>query len=115
MARPAVENFPQLLVLGPSSLQGRGHEYKRDPRRPEWRGWHAARRGLGTTLRAAGEADQTIQAILRHANVKTTQACYIKAVPRNSRTAMQKLGQSIAEKMWLRAQLKPQPCDLSIS
>lgn len=69
------------------------HEYERDLSRPQWRGWHAFRRGLATTLHALGENDQTIQNILRHANVKTTQQCYIKSVPVNSKKAMQKFGQ----------------------
>jgi len=43
------------------------HKYERDLSRPEWRGWHAFRRGLATTLHALGENDQTIQNILRHA------------------------------------------------
>jgi len=76
-----------------------GHEYERDPRRPKWRAWHAFRRGLATTLHASGEADKTIQAILRHANVNTTQQCYIKAVPENSTRAMLKFGALIADKM----------------
>jgi integrase len=69
------------------------HNYERDAARPQWRGWHAFRRGLATTLHALGENDQTIQNILRHANVKTTQNCYIKAVPANSKKAMQRFGQ----------------------
>src|SRR5262249_44887378 len=32
-----------------------------------WRGWHAARRGLGTNLYRLGVPEKTIQAILRHA------------------------------------------------
>jgi integrase len=62
------------------------------PLRPEWHGWHAFRRSLATTLHALGEKDQTIQNILRHANVKTTQQCYIKSVPVNSKKAMRKFG-----------------------
>jgi integrase len=69
------------------------HKYERDALRPEWHGWHAFRRGLATTLHALGENDQTIQNILRHANVKTTQQCYIKSVPANSKKAMLKFGQ----------------------
>jgi len=74
------------------------HEYERDPSRPEWRGWHAFRRGLATTLHALEESDQTIQNILRHANVKTTQQCYIKAVPANSKKAMLRFGQMFESK-----------------
>lgn len=41
------------------------HEFKRDASRPEWHGWHAFRRGLGTTLAELGVDDLTIQRILR--------------------------------------------------
>jgi len=47
---------------------------------------------LATTIHALGEIDQTIQNILRHANVKGAQQCYIKSVPVNSKKAMQKFG-----------------------
>jgi integrase len=43
-----------------------------------WFGWHAFRRGLGTRLNEAGVDDKTIQAILRHADVSTTMAYYVK-------------------------------------
>jgi hypothetical protein len=45
------------------------HEFKRDVLRPEWRGWHAFRRGLATNLHLLGVNDKTIQAILRHSNI----------------------------------------------
>ena len=50
----------------------------RDPRIPEWHGWHVARGGLSTNLFRLGVADKTIQSILRHSNVQVTQAHYIK-------------------------------------
>lgn len=53
-----------------------------------WRGWHAFRRGLATFLHAQGIDDKTIQAILRHENVSTTQKSYIKTVPESVRNAM---------------------------
>ncbi|HUN62548.1 MAG TPA: tyrosine-type recombinase/integrase [Candidatus Sulfotelmatobacter sp.] len=43
-----------------------------------WFGWHAFRRGLGTRLNEAGVDDKTIQSILRHADVSTTMAYYVK-------------------------------------
>jgi integrase len=49
-----------------------------DATRPEWHGWHAFRRGLGTNLAELGVDELTIQRILRHANVATTRAHYIK-------------------------------------
>src|SRR5437762_8575830 len=47
-------------------------DYKRDARLPEWHGWHAARRGLGSNLYHLGTPEKVIQRILRHANVSTT-------------------------------------------
>jgi integrase len=64
------------------------HEYRRDVRLPEWRGWHAFRRGLATNLHDLGVDDKTIQAILRHSNVSVTQRCYIKSLPKQSKAAM---------------------------
>jgi integrase len=52
----------------------------------EWHGWHAFRRGLATNLHRLGVPDKTIQAILRHANVAVTQACYIKTVAEDIHT-----------------------------
>ena len=56
-----------------------------------WRGWHGFRRGLATNLHRLGVPEKTIQAILRHANVSTTQTCYIKTAPEDARAAMNKL------------------------
>jgi integrase len=53
------------------------HDWQRDPRLPLWRGWHAARRGLGTNLHRLGVPPLVIQRILRHSNVSTTQSYYI--------------------------------------
>src|SRR5207244_6819113 len=39
----------------------------------EWHGWHAFRRGLATNLYRLGVPEKTIQAILRHSNLSTTQ------------------------------------------
>jgi len=67
------------------------HEYKRDERLPEWHGWHAARRGLGSNLYRLGVPDMVIQRILRHANVSTTATYYIKTAADDVRNAMAKL------------------------
>jgi integrase len=56
-----------------------------------WHGWHAFRRGLGTNLNALGADDKTIQTILRHSDVATTQTHYIKPIPKVSHAAMMKL------------------------
>ena len=67
------------------------HRYRRDARLPEWHGWHAARRGLGSNLYRLGVPDKTIQKILRHANVSTTANYYIKTADDDVRNAMAKL------------------------
>ena len=61
----------------------------------EWHGWHGFRRGLATNLHRLGVSDKTIQAILRHANVATTQNVYIKTVSEDARAAMDKLENSL--------------------
>jgi integrase len=71
------------------------HEYKRDASRPEWHGWHAARRGLGSNLYRLGVPDITIQKILRHANVNTTATYYIKTAAGDVRDAMEKLQDAV--------------------
>jgi len=72
-----------------------GHPYKRDNSIPEWHGWHAARRGLGSNLYRLGVPELVIQRILRHANVSTTAAYYIKTVEQDVRSAMIKLESEI--------------------
>jgi integrase len=57
----------------------------------QWHGWHAFRRGVGTNLNMLGFDDKTIQTILRHANVATTQSFYIKPVAKEAVAAMRKL------------------------
>jgi integrase len=64
------------------------HDYKRDARIPEWHGWHAARRGLGSNLYRLGVPDMVIQRILRHSNVSTTATYYIKTAAGDVRNAM---------------------------
>lgn len=62
-----------------------------------WHGWHAARRGLGSNLYALGIPEKTIQAILRHANVSTTNTYYIKTAPADALAAMAKLESAILQ------------------
>lgn len=61
-----------------------------------WKGWHAYRRGLATNLKELGVEDTTIQCILRHENVSTTQRFYIKTAPRVAQEAMRQLEEKIA-------------------
>jgi integrase len=44
----------------------------------KWKGWHAFRRGLATTLCQLGVDLRTMQAILRHSDPKTTMRHYVK-------------------------------------
>ena len=61
-----------------------------------WSGWHGFRRGLATNLFELGEDEATIQAILRHSDVKTTRRHYIqkKKASKESRQAMNRLAQA---------------------
>jgi integrase len=77
--------------LGEGKDTAPDHKFERDKILPEWRGWHAARRGLGTNLYRLGVSEKTIQAILRHANVSTTNTYYIKSAADDTRAAMAKL------------------------
>jgi integrase len=70
------------------------HPFKRDERYPEWHGWHAARRGLGSNLYRLG-VPEMIQRILRHANVSTTNTYYIKSAADDVRSAMATLEQHL--------------------
>jgi integrase len=56
-----------------------------------WHGWHAFRRGLGTRLNEFGVDSETIQAILRHGDVSTTQAYYILPDRTKTQAAMKKM------------------------
>jgi integrase len=80
-----------------SSHGANGHEYRRDATLPEWHGWHAARRGLGSNLYRLGVPDMVIQRILRHANVSTTATYYIKTAAGDVRDAMAKLENHISQ------------------
>ncbi len=71
--------------------------YERDPRIPEWHGFHAARRGLGSNLYRLGVHDKVIQKILRHSNVSTTTTYYIKSTATDVAEAMQQFEQNIAQ------------------
>jgi len=60
-------------------------------------GWHGCRRGLATNLKEMECVDDlTIQAILRHQDVRTTQRFYIKTVAATMQDAMRQFGEKIA-------------------
>jgi integrase len=84
------------------------HEYVRDASLPEWHGWHAFRRGLATNLHELDVPDKLIQKILRHKDVKVTQACYI--LPRDPAiaAAMERLEERLSTQDTYRT-LKPVP------
>ena len=61
-----------------------------------WHGWHAFRRGLATNLWELGVPAEVAQLILRHANVATTQAHYLRLESRGKQqAAMKRLGQAL--------------------
>jgi len=76
------------------------HGFERDSTLPKWHGWHAARRGLGTNLYRLGVPEKTIQAILRHANVSTTNTYYIKTAAADAQEAMARLEAEIMGNRW---------------
>jgi integrase len=61
----------------------------------EWHGWHAFRRGLATNLYRLDVSARTIQAILRHSNVSTTLAFYVKTSGADVVAAMERLGKEM--------------------
>jgi integrase len=75
------------------------HDFKRDERLPEWHGWHACRRGLGSNLYALGVPEKVIQLILRHANVSTTNTYYIKPMGNDVLSAMANLEEKVEEQI----------------
>ena len=81
----------------------------------EWHGWHALRRGLASNLHDLGVQDKVIQAILRHANVAVTQACYIKTTDPQAVRGMKKLERKVqhATSMQLARHPQKQPADVS--
>jgi integrase len=64
----------------------------------QWAGWHSFRRGLGTNLYELGVPDLTIQGILRHSNVATTQTYYIKKREAAGVEAMKRLQKKIRQR-----------------
>jgi integrase len=61
-----------------------------------WKGWQAYRRGLATNIKELGVPDTTIQCILRHENVNTTQRFYIKTASAVAVDAMKKSEEKIS-------------------
>lgn len=96
MIKPALERC-EICRKSKAHHGDNGHSFKRDASLPNWHGWHAARRGLGSNLYALGVPEKTIQAILRHANVSTTATYYIKTAPADAQAAMAKLEEAVPQ------------------
>jgi len=95
--RTIVPTLNRCVTCNKSELEhaNETHRFLRDPELPEWHGWHAARRGLGSNLYRLGVNELVIQRILRHANVSTTATYYIKTAAEDVRSAMRKLESQI--------------------
>src|SRR5258708_7126605 len=61
----------------------------------EWKGWHAFRRGLASTLFELGCDDLTVQRILRHSKVSVTRAHYIRVRDPKIEDAMTRLADAL--------------------
>lgn len=66
------------------------HEFERDKSLPIWCGWYALRRGCAT-LATSLDGALAAKSLLRHANIATTQAHYIKSVPAEAIRAVDKM------------------------
>jgi integrase len=82
----------QLCVCGKreSEHAKAGHAFERDASLPEWKGFYALRRGIGTAL---ADVDNALAAksVLRHSNVATTTAHYVKSLDAAAVRAMDKI------------------------
>ena len=65
------------------------HPFLLDHALPEWNGWYAFRRGIATEITAATNDVLAAKGLLRHSNVSTTMAHYIKDVPEATRRGME--------------------------
>ncbi|PSH03259.1 MAG: hypothetical protein CXZ00_13080 [Acidobacteria bacterium] len=93
---PALERCA-LCRKAQSDHEEADHQYEHDNSLPQWHGWHAARRGLGSNLYALGVPEKVIQTILRHANVSTTVTYYVKTRDEQTAQAMAKLEDAMPE------------------
>jgi integrase len=63
----------------------------------EWHGWYSLRRGVATTLASTSRDPMASKGLLRHSSLATTQKHYIKDVPENTLSAMNRLEQLFSE------------------
>ena len=68
------------------------HEFVRDTSLPEWRGFYAHRRGIGTAITDVDNA-LAAKSHLRHSNVATTTAHYVKSVEAAAVRAVDKISE----------------------
>jgi integrase len=101
VVRVIVPELTRCAVCGKRKHEHRlqDHDFSLDENLPKWRGWHAARRGLGTNLYRLGVPEKHIQAILRHANVATTNTYYIKTASADAQAGMARLESLIGQQM----------------
>ena len=59
----------------------------------EWHGWYSLRRGVATTLARISKDPLASKDLLRHSSLATTERHYIKDVPENTLSAMNRLEQ----------------------
>jgi integrase len=57
----------------------------------KWNGWYSLRRGVATTLAGLTHDGMASKGLLRHTNLATTTRHYVKDVPENTLSAMNKL------------------------
>jgi len=74
--KPALE---RCIVCQESKHKKTDHEFERGPSLPVWKGFYALRRGIGTAL-ADVDSPMAAKSALRHANMATTTAHYVKSV-----------------------------------
>ena len=66
------------------------HLFELDQSLQAWRGWYALRRGLGT-IATREESVLAVKGLLRHKNIGTTMAHYIKDIPSEATRAANKI------------------------
>lgn len=91
--RPAIERCIECHKSAGDHEEA-GHPFKSDPA-CRWHGWHAFRRGLATNLHELGVDDKSIQAILRHSDLRTTTNIYIRSREKTRNAAMDLLENSL--------------------
>jgi integrase len=74
--KPVLE---RCVVCQESKHKKTDHEFERDSSLPVWKGFYALRRGIGTAL-AHVDSPMAAKSALRHANMATTTAHYVKSV-----------------------------------